>query len=309
MSDIAHNLTGAELVTSKQYHLRDRSELHALAFLSGYRVEHTRAGYETALRQWFGFCKEHGVEPLEAKRWHIEIFARELEATGRKISTVGGKLNVLAGYYRIAVVDGLIDEDPMAHVKRPAIQRVSSTHGLTRTEFADFLAIAEGRPARDHAIVCLLGLNGMRVSEVCGIDIDDLGRYKGQRTVWILRKGGKRQQVPMAPRTTWQVELAQGDRISGPLFLSVGGGRIDRRAVGRIVARVALEAGIRKRITPHSLRHTFVTLALDANVPERDIALSTGHADTRMVSYYDRGREAIGRNATHAVAAWVEGAS
>lgn len=56
-------------------------------------------------------------------------------------------------------------------------------------------------------------------------------------------------------------------------------------------------------------RQGYETALLDANVPERDIALSTGHADTRMVGYYDRGREAIGRNATHAVAAWVEGAS
>ncbi len=67
-------------------------------------------------------------------------------------------------------------------------------------------------------------------------------------------------------------------------------------------------AGITKRITPHSLRHTFVTMALDAGQAERDIAISTGHCDTRMVAYYDRGRENISRNSTHAVSAWVEGA-
>jgi integrase len=57
-----------------------------------------------------------------------------------------------------------------------------------------------------------------------------------------------------------------------------------------------------------SLRHTFVTMALDAGQAERDIAISTGHSDTRMVAYYDRGRDNISRNSTHAVAAWIEGA-
>ncbi|MEO7573437.1 MAG: site-specific integrase, partial [Acidimicrobiales bacterium] len=63
-----------------------------------------------------------------------------------------------------------------------------------------------------------------------------------------------------------------------------------------------------KSITPHSLRHTFVTMALDSGQADRDIAISTGHSDTRMVAYYDRGRDNISRNSTHAVAAWIEGA-
>ncbi len=84
---------------------------------------------------------------------------------------------------------------------------------------------------------------------------------------------------------------------------------MDRRGAARVVARVVRQAHITKRITPHSFRHTFVTLALDAGQRERDIAASTGHADSRMVAYYDRNRDAIARNSTHAVAAWVEGAT
>jgi integrase len=225
------------------------------------------------------------------------------------MSTVAGKLNVLAGFYKYAVIDGVIAVDPMLHVQRPQIERISTTLGLTRTEFADVLKVAEDLPPREHAIMCLLGLNGMRVSEVVGIDIEDLGRHKGQRTVKITRKGGKSQVIPLAPRTSWQVEQTCGDRTAGPMFLSLYGGRIDRRAIGRIVARACRKAGIQKRITPHSLRHTFVTMALDAGMAERDIAASTGHADTRMVSYYDRGRDSISRNVTHSVAAWVEGAA
>lgn len=303
-------VTNAELVAPDAFSRRSAAELHAMAFLARYRVDHTRRSYEIGLRQWFGFCDEHGIDPLQAERAHIEIFARELEATGRRLSTVGTKLNALAGFYKYAKIDGLIPADPMANVARPAIQRTSTTLGLTRTEFADVLKITETCTPREHAILLLLGFNGLRVSEVCGIDIDDLDRFQGQRTIGITRKGGKRQIIPLAPRTAWQVDLTMGDRIDGPLFLDGNGvGRVDRRAIGRIVKRIVTDAGIRKRITPHSFRHTFVTMSLDAGRSERDIAASTGHADTRMVTYYDRGRDSIARNTTNSVAAWVEGAT
>lgn len=301
-------LLGGELVPAGAAQHRSRAETHALSFLMRYRVEHTRKSYEIALRQWFTFCDLANVDPLEASRTHIELFARELELTGRQVSTVAGKLNALAGFYRYAKIDGLIDRNPMDHVARPKIQRTSTTLGLSRTEFADVIRASESHPSRDQAVICLLGYNGMRVSEVCGIDIEDLDRYQGQRIVRILRKGGKYQHVPLAPRTAWQVEQTMGDRTAGPLLLSVNGDRLDRRAAGRIVDRVVRDAGIRKRITPHSFRHTYVTLSLDAGASERDVAASVGHADTRLVPYYDRARDSIARNTTWQVASFVEGA-
>ena len=300
--------SNAVLVRPDQMHARSRAEAHALAFLARYRVPQTRASYGLSLRQWFGWCSEHGIDPLDATRAQIEIFARELEATGRKLATVASKLNALAGFYRYAVIDGVLDRDPMLNVRRPRVDRISTTQGLTRTEFADVLRIVESRPARDHALICLLGLNGLRVSETCALDIDDLGHHRGQRTAQLLRKGGKVQTIPMSHRTAWAVGSAIGDRTEGPVLLTRHGTRLDRRGAARIVSRVARAAGVTKRITPHSLRHTFVTMALDAGQAERDIAISTGHSDTRMVAYYDRGRDNISRNSTHAVAAWIEGA-
>ncbi len=228
--------------------------------------------------------------------------------TGRKLATVACKLNALAGFYRFAVIDGLLDRDPMIDVRRPRIERVSTTQGLTRTEFADVLRVVEPMAPSAHALICLLGLNGLRVSETCALTIADLGHHKGQRTARLHREGGKTQTVPMSHRTSWAVGSAIEGRTEGFVLLTRAGTRLDRRAAGRTVARVIRATGITKRITPHSLRHTFITMALDAGQTERDIAISTGHADTRMVSYYDRGRDNISRNSTHAVAAWVEGA-
>lgn len=65
--------------------------------------------------------------------------------------------------------------------------------------------------------------------------------------------------------------------------------------------------GIDKRITPHSLRHTFITLALDAGASVRDVQHSVGHRDARQVAYYDRNRASLPRNSTHIVSAYVEG--
>jgi site-specific recombinase XerD len=102
----------AVLVRPDQIHARSRAEAHAMAFLARYRVPQTRASYGLSLRQWFGWCRENGIDPLDATRSQIEIFARELEATGRKLATVASKLNALAGFYRYAVIDGVLDRDP-----------------------------------------------------------------------------------------------------------------------------------------------------------------------------------------------------
>lgn len=287
---------------------RGRAETHAMAFLARYRNKRTREHYATALKQWFTWLEQVGVDPLDAKRAHIELFARELEVTGRSIATVGQKLTTLAGFYKYAVIDRLIDENPMQHVARPNIPRVSTRMGLTRPEFANLLNACEEASPRDHALICLMGLNGMRVSEVAGIDVEHVFRHQGSLVVKILRKGGKSQLVPMVARTAWQVELTIDGRTEGPVFVSRGGTRMDRRSIGRVVRRLTLEAGISKHITPHCLRHCFVTMALDAGIPERDIAISVGHADTRLVTYYDRARDSIHRNATHGVSAYVQGA-
>jgi len=93
----------AVLVRPEQVHARSRAETHALAFLARYGVPQTRASYGLSLRQWFRWCDDNGIDPLEATRAQIEIFARELEATGRKLATVASKLNALAGFYRYAV--------------------------------------------------------------------------------------------------------------------------------------------------------------------------------------------------------------
>jgi hypothetical protein len=105
----------------------------------------------------------------------------------------------------------------------------------------------------DHALISLLALNELRLSEAIGADIEDLGLERSPRTLTILRKGGKVVTVPLAPRTARAVDLAVGERCGGPIFIGTDGARIDRHAAGRIVRRIARRAGIAKRVGPPHL--------------------------------------------------------
>ena len=152
-------------------------------------------------------------------------------------------------------------------------------------------------------------MNGLRISEALGADIVDLDSDRGHRTLRIVRKGGKHVTIPLAPRTGRALDLYIGERAVGPIFLGLDGQRMDRYAADRTVKRLARRAGITKRISPHSLRHSFITAALDAGVPLRDVQEAASHADPRTTMRYDRARHSLDRHATYIVAAFVAGAS
>jgi hypothetical protein len=124
-------------------------------------------------------------------------------------------------------------------------------------------------------------------------------------------KGGKVVTIPLAPRTARAIDLALGERTDGPLFLAADGRRLDRHGAGRIVRTTARRAGIAKIVTPHTLRHAFITAALDAGVPLRDVQEASSHADPRttMRCPSDRARGSLDRHATYIVAAYIAGAA
>jgi integrase len=155
----------------------------------------------------------------------------------------------------------------------------------------------------------LLALNGLRISEALGADIERLGLERGHRTLTILRKGGKVVTIPLAPRTARAVDLAIGERSEGPIFLARDGERLDRHTASRIVRRIARRAGISKRVGPHTLRHAFITAALDAGVSLRDVQEAASHADPRTTMRYDRARVSLDRHATYVVSTFIAGAA
>ena len=172
--------------------------------------------------------------------------------------------------------------------------------GLDRNEVGAMLVAAGLGGAQDHALISLLALNGLRVSEATGADIEALGLERGHRTLTILRKGGKTVTVPLAPRTARAIDLAVGERSDGPMFLGTDGQRSTARR-RQMCDGIARKAGIDKRVGPHTLRHAFITAALDAGVPLRDVQEAASHADPRTTMRYDRARVSLDRHATYIV--------
>ena len=146
------------------------------------------------------------------------MFARDLEAAGRARATVTRRLSTIAGLYKYAVEEDLLDHSPAAHVRRPRIDYESHATGLDRNEVGALLVAAGLGAAAEHALVSLLALNGLRVSEATGADIEALGTERGHRTLAITRKGGKKAVIPLAPRTARAIDLAIGERCEGPIF-------------------------------------------------------------------------------------------
>jgi site-specific recombinase XerD len=257
----------------------DAERLVLAGYLAGYRGL-TREAYTLDLRQFTSWGRTRSLPLFSVRRADIETFARELEAKGRARATVTRRLSTIAGFSKYAVEEELLDHSPAAHVRRPQLDYESHATALDRNGVGALLVAAGLGPAAEHALISLLALNGLRVSEATGADIEHLGLERGHRTLVITRKGGKVVTIPLAPRTARAIDLAVGERTEGPLFLAADGRRLDRHGAARIVRRVTRRAGITKSVGPHTLRHAFIT-SFDAGVPPRDVQEAASHADPR----------------------------
>ncbi len=165
-------------------------------FLAGY-CGATRRSYATDLRIFAAWCSEANLTLFAVRRAHLELFGRWMEENGRMRSTVARRLSTLASFYRYCQQEALISRNPAANVRRPKVDYESRTLGLDRSELGAFLVQAGLGSARDHALASLLALNGLRISEALGADVEDLEFERGHRTLKVLRKGGKHAVVPL----------------------------------------------------------------------------------------------------------------
>ena len=180
-------------------------------FLAGYSGN-TRLAHHQNLRQFVAWCEDRGLGLFAVRRAHIELYARWLEERGAARATIGRRLSTVASLFRYCVEEELTSHSPATNVRRPRQRPESTISGLDRNELGAFLVEAGLSGARDHALACLLALNGLPVSEVLGADIDDVGFERGHHTLRVQRKGGKTSIVPLALRTARTVHLAIRDR-------------------------------------------------------------------------------------------------
>ena len=282
--------------------LVDDAQLAAAAFLARYSGR-TLDAYRHDLRGFLQWAVDQSIPVLEATRPHIELFRSWMDDRGLAASTIDRRLSTVCGFYRFAHIDGRIGSNPAQYVRRPQVHP-SDARGLDRSELGVFLFTAD-RYDRDHAaLAVLLGLNGLRVSEACATNVEDLGLERGHRTLRIIGKGNKPATIPLVPRTARTIDLAVGERCEGPILRRRDGQRLDRRTAHRWVRAVGKRA-VLGGVHPHMLRAAFIMAALDAGVPLRDVQIAARHADPRTTTIYDRRRQNFDRHAAYVVVAFV----
>jgi site-specific recombinase XerD len=236
----------ADLQSSQMLHLA------VAAYLARFKAT-SRTHAESDLRAYLAWCAEHRLDPLAASRPQIELYVRWMQEVRRfKPSTVSRRMSIVAGFYRTAVIDGLLEHSPADHVRRPTVPAESPTLGLTHLQLEALLTAARHSPNRyDFALVCLLGLLGLRIFEATGLNITDLGEEHGHRVLRILGKGGKTVLTPLPPAVSRALDHAIGDRAAGPVLLNSRGARMDRHAATRRLRTLATASPMR---LPHCIR-------------------------------------------------------
>jgi integrase/recombinase XerD len=284
-------------------------------WLANFSSLHTRNAYYGDLISFATYANNHGINIIEATKSDVAGFKAVLEDTdgdNRSPATVARRISAVSSFFRHLEEEGHSIGNPALLVRRPKVSTESMTPALTRTEAARLLEHAETAGPRDHALICLLLLNGLRISEICSANIGDLHTVEHHQVLKIKRKGGLVARTVLAPRTHGAIRThidtrtnTDGKTARGPLIIDNTGTRIDRFQALRIVGRLTKTAGIDKPITPHGLRHTFVTTARAANIDVRDVQAAVGHADPRTTMRYDQTKQRLDAHPTYIVSTHI----
>jgi integrase/recombinase XerD len=298
-------MTATELVPN----YLDVTKLALSSFLARYR-EPTLTAYKLDLRTFIAWCQKMNVEVLRATRGELESYLRHLEGCNYAPATIARRFGTVATFYRYAVIDNVIPVNPAVAVSRPKVewegQRRTVLHPL---EFAAVLSAARTSGANDHALVCLLGMIGLRVSEACALNVTDIRYESGYELIRVIGKGSKPADIPLPIPVLRAVHDAIDGRHVGPVLRTRSGRRMDRAGASRALARVARAAGVTRPISPHGLRRTFCTTGLITGVGIRDMQYAMRHADPRTTLRYDMAKSNLDRHAAHSIAAYLAGMS
>jgi len=250
---------------------------------------HTVRSYRNDLRQFQRFAEGVGVrEPVEVDERLVRAWLADLHRRGLDPASVVRKLAAMRSWLRFLVRRGMIERNAARAVRGPRPARKLATF----LPIDEAVALLEadtppgGNRERDQAILELLYATGLRVSELAGLDLDDLDRPR--RTLRVVGKGGKERVVPYGLPADRALEAYLGRRGEGrgPLFLSRRGQRLGARSVRTIVRRQARQAGLQRRVTPHTLRHTTATHLLDTGADLRMIQELLGHSRLSTTQRY-----------------------
>jgi integrase/recombinase XerC len=255
---------------------------------------HTVSGYRRDLTQFFGYIEERGGSLRKVDNVQIRGFLAQLHERRLKKSSSARKLAAIRSFFRFAVAKKWIPENPAKIVATPKQERRVPSF-LSEEEMAGFLDVPpSGKPLhlRDRAILELLYASGIRVSELIGINLEDANL--GERLVRVRGKGKKERLVPFGrpagERLSAYLRVRSGlveDNIGEKaLFLNYQGRRLTARSVERIVDKYIRLTAVRRKISPHSLRHSFASHLLGRGADLRVIQELLGHESLATTQKY-----------------------
>lgn len=275
-----------------------------LAFLSRFEGT-TRQAYEYHLKRWLQWCGQYGLDVMRVERVHIELRIRELsEIQGLKASTIQTYIGPVLGFYREAARDGIIPNDPGAHVRLPKVH-YGQKAALEREELRALRRAGKELGGRHWALSELLIVHALRISETCGIQVENFQEVdRGHRVLSFRRKGGRIERVPLPVLTLMALEDAAGERTSGAVITTRQGGVLSRSGATGLVQTVSRHAAIGRHVNPHLIRSSVITHALDEGMSIRDAQWLAGHMDPRTTTrHYDLGRQNHDRHPAHIMSA------
>jgi integrase/recombinase XerD len=260
----------------------------------------TVEAYVRDLRRLGEFAASKGVrDPGKVTRRHLRDHVYLLKDLGLSAATIRRAVSAIRTYYRFLAGEGRVTDDPSDRLAAPRRGRVLPDT-LSVAEVEALLAaphVDEPLAWRDRALLELGYGGGLRVSELCGLLVTDL--QLTENLVRVFGKGGKERLVPLGRSVigavsvylhTLRPTLDRG-RSGGRLLLNARGQPLSRVGAWGIVKRAAGRSGSRKRITPHTLRHSFATHLLEGGADLRAVQEMLGHADlstTQIYTHVDR---------------------
>lgn len=269
---------------------------HYLRYLKlerGYSPNTVEA-YKHDLDWLLGYLEQEGVDPLSVKLEDLEHFAAMLSDHGISAKSQARILSGVRSFYRYLVLDGYLDVDPTELLESPHLPQhlpeYLSTEEVDALENSIDLTSNEGH--RNRAIIEVFFSCGLRVSELTNLKLSDL--FLTQGFIRVNGKGGKQRLVPISERAIHELELWFDDRRQMKIkpgeedyvFLNRRGHHLTRTMILIMVKRQAEAAGIKKTISPHTLRHSFATALLKGGADLRIIQELLGHADLGTTEIY-----------------------
>jgi integrase/recombinase XerD len=255
----------------------------------------TLESYGRDLRQYCGFLSEDTSQtPETASQATIVAYLMMLRKQGKATATIARRLAALKAFYQFMLKENYVTKDPTDDLSSPKLER-KLPRVLTVDEVEKLLNQPDtSTPAgiRDKAMLEVLYATGIRVSELVSLNLDDIELDEG--FVRCIGKGSKERVVPMGEIAINALRsyLSKGrpKLVSNPgenaLFLNHHGRRLTRQGFWKIVKKYAAQLGIRKEITPHTLRHSFATHLLENGADIRAVQEMLGHADISTTQIY-----------------------